>query len=219
MGKPSGSTDECGVAGNSQAYASQHQVLLDGSLLPVAFRSQSYQLARDICQYMVRREDADQPPNKLCTIMRSLVDDQLKERVDMMKELVETLDLHEREQLGLINDIATGLFDDEVVSWSRVVTLHAFCGYLARHCEEQAGAVFIDSADDIARLLAGIVVNRLGLWIVANGGWRAFEKQFPGLCMFEMSGVWKGMILLGLLAGALFVFYSSVRFMSGSSLF
>ena len=89
----------------------------------------------------------------------------------MMQKLVETLDLRDREQLNLINDIATGMFDDEVVSWSRVVTLHAFCGYLARHCEEHAGAMFIDSADDIARLLGGIVVNRLGLWIVANGGW------------------------------------------------
>ena len=89
----------------------------------------------------------------------------------MMQQLVETLELKEREQLGLINDIATGMFDDQVVSWSRVVTLHAFCGYLARHCEEKAGSTFIDSSDDIARLLAGIVVNRLGLWLVANGGW------------------------------------------------
>ena len=89
-----------------------------------------------------------------------------------MQTLVATLELRDREQLALINDIATGMFDDERVTWSRVVTLHAFCGYLARHCEERLPpAIFYDAADDIARLLAGIVVNRLGLWIVANGGW------------------------------------------------
>jgi hypothetical protein len=94
-----------------------------------------------------------------------------RDRLSMMQKLVGTLELREREQLAVINDIATGLFDDELVTWSRVVTLHAFCGYLARHCEERGGPEFVDAADDVARILGGIIVDRLGLWIVANGGW------------------------------------------------
>ena len=38
----------------------------------------------------------------------------------------------EREQLDLINEIASAMFDDEMVNWGRIVTLHAFCAYLAR---------------------------------------------------------------------------------------
>ena len=91
-----------------------------------------------------------------------------------MHKLVEHLELREREQLNLINDIATSMFDDQRVNWSRIVTLHAFCGYLARYCEEH---VFSDCADDIARILGSIVVNRLGLWIVANGGWVSSDKR------------------------------------------
>ena len=40
--------------------------------------------------------------------------------------------LQEREQLELINEIASAMFDDEMVNWGRIVTLHAFCAYLAR---------------------------------------------------------------------------------------
>ena len=54
------------------------------------------------------------------------------------------------------------------MNWGRIVTLHAFCGCLARHCEERS---IPDCADDVANLLAAFVVNRLGLWIVTHGGW------------------------------------------------
>src|SRR6218665_1714102 len=60
------------------------------------------------------------------------------------------------------------MFDDHVVTWGRIVTFYAFCGYLARHCLERD---LHDCPGAIAETLSSIVVNRLGLWIVANGGW------------------------------------------------
>ncbi len=56
----------------------------------------------------------------------------------------------------------------QVVNWGRIVTLHAFCGCIAKFCEARH---IPDCADDIANVLAEFVVHRLGLWIVTQGGW------------------------------------------------
>ena len=144
------------------------QIIFDGDWLPASFRNQSYQIARDSVRYVCRQGEPDIPRSRACKIMRNLVDDTLNSRLDMMRTLVSKLDLREREQLQLLQDVATDMFDDQVVSWGRIVTLHAFCGFLARYCEER---YLPDCADDVAHILGNIVVNRLGLWIVANGGW------------------------------------------------
>jgi len=79
-----------------------------------------------------------------------------------------------RDQLQLINDIATNMFEDQIVSWGRIVTLHAFCGYLARYCQEK---LQLNCADEIAVILSDIVINRLGLWIVVSGGWVSLSME------------------------------------------
>ena len=144
------------------------QIILDGDFLPPVFRTQSYEVARDICRYVSRGLDHDPPPNQVCSIMRSLVDDTIKDRAEMMSNLVRTLDPRHREELQLVRNIADQMFDDEQVNWGRIVTLHAFCGCLSRYCEQRH---IPDCAEDIANILAHFVINRLGLWVVTHGGW------------------------------------------------
>jgi hypothetical protein len=146
----------------------QQHFVLTGDFLPSNFRLQSLQVAKDTIHYICKHDTCLPPPNRTTLIMRSLLDDTLKNRLDMMRNLVMTLDIEERSQLELLHSIATSMFDDQVVNWGRIVTFHAFCGYLARYCEERK---IPDCGDLIAEILANIVVNRLGLWIVANGGW------------------------------------------------
>ena len=142
--------------------------ILSGDFLPPSFRSQSCQIAKDVINYVCQHEHAGAPPSKMATSMRNLIDDTLKNRLDMMCHLVMTLDVKDRSQLHLIDNIATNMFDDEMVNWGRIVTLCAFCGYLARYCEERH---IPDCSDDVTKILSNIIINRLGLWIVANGGW------------------------------------------------
>ena len=96
------------------------------------YRTQSSQVSRDIVQYLCRREDADPPPNRVCQIMRNLVDDTLQERLDMMKNLASTLSLTDRAQLQLLNDVATQMFDDQVRTAGRILDM------LAVFCEAQS---------------------------------------------------------------------------------
>ena len=148
---------------------SGEQFFLDGNFLPISFRQESFVLCRDVIEYVCRHDGARPPPNKTTTIMRSLVDDMLRSRLETMHDLVLRFDVHERDQLEMLNSLATMMFDDQVVTWGRIVTLCAFCGYLARYCREQC--LPPDYGDVIADVLNCIIVNRLGLWIVANGGW------------------------------------------------
>ena len=144
------------------------QIVLNGDFLPAQFRTQSYQIARDAVRFISRGDDYCQPPSRSSSVMRDLVKDTIRARAGMMSELVQTLDVHRREQLALIKNIANSMFDDEKVTWGRIVTLHAFCGCLAKYCE----STFIpDCADDIGNILGDFVVHRLGLWIVTHGGW------------------------------------------------
>ena len=178
-----------------QSFAQHHppppqQIILDGDFLPANFRTQSYEIAKDAVRYVCRGECYGPAPSKAAIIMRSLVEDTLKDRATMMSQLVRTLDVRDREQLQLVRNIANNMFDDEHVNWSRIVTLHAFCGCLAKYCEQRNVP---DCADDVANVLADFVVNRLGLWIVTHGGWvrkrSFFEKNslvlFPYL--FEVN--------------------------------
>lgn len=154
--------------GSHNNARSQQQFVLTGDFLPQNFRTQSVQIAKDTIHYICRHDNCLPAPSKATLIMRNLLDDTLKNRLEMMRNLVTTLDVQSREQLELLHNIATNMFDDQLVNWGRIVTFHAFCGYLARYCEERH---IPDCGDLIAEILANIVVNRLGLWIVANGGW------------------------------------------------
>jgi len=160
-------TELSSVSGKVQNCAGPTFVL-SGDFLPSSFRSESYQLAKDAINYVCRHDNAAFPPSKTAVILRTLIDDTLKYRLDMLCHMVMLLDVKDREQLKVIDGIATSMFEDEIVNWGRIVTFCAFCGYLARYCEERN---IPDCADDVARILGDIVVNRLGLWIVANGGW------------------------------------------------
>ncbi len=143
-------------------------VVLSGELLPTSFRSQSLSLARDTVYFVCRSDEAMPPVSKTAVVMRSLVQDTLNARVDMMQFLASTLEVKSREQLHLINNITNYLFEDQRVTWGRIITMFSFCGYLAKHCEDSG---IPDCAEDVSRILGNIVVNRLGLWILVNGGW------------------------------------------------
>lgn len=144
------------------------RVILNGNFLPVTFRNQSKELSRDVVHYVACPQDAPQPRNRRIQIMRNLVDDMIKDREQMLKDMVKALDIQDASQLKLIHNIATQMFDDQVVTWGRIVTLYSFCSYLARGCLQ---VNIDDCTDTIADILSDIVINRLGLWIVSNGGW------------------------------------------------
>jgi len=146
---------------------SQWELAIDGDLLPAPFRSHSLLITNDLIQYICGHTD-DPAPCKSAMIMRNIVDDILRDRLSAMRQLAEKLDIQQPDDVALLNCVATAMFDDDVVTWGRIVTLFAYAAYLARFCHEQG---LTECSQTVIELLESIVVNRLGLWILANGGW------------------------------------------------
>jgi len=146
---------------------SQWQLAIDGDLLPAPFRSHSLLITSDLIQYICGYTDAP-APCRSAMIMRNMVDDILRDRLSSMQQLAQKLDIQQPDDAALLNSVVTAMFDDDVVTWGRIVTLFAYAGYLARFCHEQG---LSECSQTVAELLDSIVVNRLGLWILANGGW------------------------------------------------
>jgi len=46
----------------------------------------------------------------------------------------------------------------------------------------------------------------------------SFDRQFPGMCFLEWTSVWKAVMVIALICGAVFAFYSSVQFLNPSKL-
>ena len=86
------------------------------------FRTHSYEIAKDVCRFVARGEDCTPAPAHRCVIMRSLVADTIKDRTQMMADLVRALDVKEREQLSLVRNIADQMFDDEQVRKSLILS-------------------------------------------------------------------------------------------------
>jgi len=160
----SGDRQEDEVAANKP---NQWYLAIDGDLLPAPFRSHSLLITNDLVQYICGHTDAP-APCKSAMIMRHVVDDILMDRLSSMRQLAEKLDIQRPDDIALLNCVATAMFDDDIVTWGRIVTLFAYAGYLARYCHEQG---LSECSETVAELLQSIVVNRLGLWILAHGGW------------------------------------------------
>jgi len=156
----------------------QWYLAIDGDLLPTPFRCRSVLITNDLVQYICGHTDAP-PPCKSAMIMRNVVDDILRDRLSSMQQLAEKLDIQQCDDIALLNCVATAMFDDDIVTWGRIITLFAYAGYLARYCHEQG---LSECSEAVAELLESIVVNRLGLWILANGGWVSCEYLLcPGI--------------------------------------
>jgi len=46
----------------------------------------------------------------------------------------------------------------------------------------------------------------------------SFDKQFPAMCFFEWTSVWKVVAVVALMCGAIFAFYSSAQLLNTSQL-
>jgi len=105
---------ETETSADSEAHTDVPQIMLDGSLLSSAFRTQSSQIISDVVHYVCG--ETDPAPCKSATIIRSLVDDLLRNRLTSMRQLADKLDVQRPDDVALLDNVATAMFDDDVVS-------------------------------------------------------------------------------------------------------
>lgn len=154
------------------------QLMMKNNIVPDQFRKCSFEIAHDVVRYMSQDEDCCPAPNKTASAMRSLVDRAFRENHGTMRQLVRTIAREGNIHLLMINSIANRLFSDGKVNWGRIVTYCTFCGYVSNYC---CSLGIQNCNEEIADALGKFVVDRLGVWIIDNGGWVqwvGFKKLF-----------------------------------------
>jgi hypothetical protein len=155
-------------------------------------------------------ENAKIAPNKYCkTIIRTVNELSVKHAM-VFKGIFNKLEVNDDDVLQTFVIVADEIFEEGQVNWGRIVSVYAFAGHLARHISnkinnnpglsdnQEENATPLRSTlikGKIASFVGQYVANKLGQWIVDQGGWDAFVKYFPEPQEFETK-IWK----FGLLA-------------------
>lgn len=112
------------------------------------------------------KEDKKKAPNKFCKTMRRTVKE-LSSRHDIaFKGMVNKLNLNSSNPFQTFVNVADEIFDDGQINWGRIVAVYAFAARLAAR-----GAEKNDFPKKISLFVGKYVANKLGKWILDNGGW------------------------------------------------
>lgn len=143
-------------------------------------------------------EDKKKANNKFCKTMRRTVRE-LSNRHDIaFKGMVNKLNLDNSNPFQTFVNVADEIFDDGQINWGRIVAVYAFAARLAARESEKKS----DFPKKIALFVGKYVANKLGKWILDNGGWEAFAEYFPDQGQIEDT-MWKGLLFTAVGLGAL----------------
>jgi len=142
-------------------------------------------------------KEKKKPPNKFCKTMRRTVKE-LSSRHDIaFKGMVNKLNLDSNNTFQTFVNVADEIFDDGQINWGRIVAVYAFASRLAAKESDKS-----DFAKKISLFVGKYVANKLGKWILDNGGWEAFSDYFPDQGEIEDT-MWKGLLFTAVGLGAL----------------
>ena len=131
------------------------------------FFTQSYKVVHDVCNYISKPTSCGCAPDQICEKVRILVDEIL-ETYPHIVQMCDGLNVIEVGDTIQVQRVLEEVFSDGVVNWGRVLTAVAFGGILSLQCEERKIEGCLDA---IPNHVTVFVVQRLGGWIVENGGW------------------------------------------------
>lgn len=167
-----GQPQEFTTASVSTEYTTQS--LADSPLTKV--RHEAETMAKDLI-LTFGEENAGKPANKYCKTLRRTVTELSTRHVMVFKGIVKKLKPDEENALQTFVTVADELFGEGQVNWGRVVAVYAFAAHLTKHLmrDNETGEQDNNTRDSfkevIAQFVGSYVANKLGQWIVDNGGW------------------------------------------------
>ena len=99
--------------------------------------------------------------------MRSIVDDALGE-YPSFEDISKRVKIENDAHIIRVKWVAEEIFADGMVNSGRIITLLVFGGLVARYCKERK---ILDSTEKIINMISTVLIEKLGLWIVQQGGW------------------------------------------------
>lgn len=158
-------------------------------------RKQAEVIGSDVvCNFGV--EDEKKSPDRFCKTMRKTVKE-ISDRHDItLKAMVNKLNMGNGNTFQTFINVADEIFEDGQINWGRVIVVYAFAARLTAHVRQR----FPDYEEKIALYVGKYVGNKLGHWILAQGGWDAFADFFSDQSTVE-DKVWKGLLFTATLGG------------------
>ncbi|BFZ01683.1 hypothetical protein BsWGS_04721 [Bradybaena similaris] len=211
QGQPQEFSTACETETTMGGMHTTTQSLADSPLTKV--RREAETMAKDLI-LTFGAENAGKPPNKYCKTLRRTVTELSTRHVMVFKGIVKKLNPAEENALQTFVTVADELFGEGQVNWGRVVAVYAFAAHLTKHLmrDIETGEKDNKSRDSfkevIAQFVGTYVANKLGQWIVDNGGWNAFVEYFPDPAEFE-DKLWTYGLMTTLGLGALATLFAT----------
>lgn len=89
-----------------------------------------------------------------------------------------------------LKQVVNQMLKDEQTNWGRIVTIYTFSFCTARYCKAHDMSNMVESIVDAT---GDCVRSHVSDWILNQGGWEAFEKQFSKEETTE-SKIWTGLL-------------------------
>lgn len=148
----------------SQVMEEGTQTVGSGSALDQV-RREAEAIAEDVI-LTFGKEDKKKAPSKFSKTMRRTVKE-LSSRHDIaFRGMVNKLNLDSNNPFQTFVNVADEIFDDGQINWGRIVAVYAFASRLATRDTEKS-----DFPKKISLFVGKYVANKLGKWILDNGGW------------------------------------------------
>ncbi|XP_060601226.1 bcl-2-like protein 1 [Ruditapes philippinarum] len=135
-------------------------------------------------------------PDRFCKTMRKTVQE-VSDRHDIaLKSMVNKLNLDDSNMFATFVNVADEIFEDGQINWGRVIVVYAFAARLNAYFR-QGNPTY---EEKISLYVGKYVGNKLGRWILDNGGWDAFADFFSDENAVE-DKIWKGLLFTATLGG------------------
>ena len=124
-------------------------------------------LAKDIVWSYIGR--SSKPPNSYAATLRRTVNEIMEKHEILFKSIVNKLDIDENNGYSTFVNVVEEMFQDSAINWGRLVSVYAFAASLAKFARSKGMAD--KYVDNIIELSGNYVANKLGKWILSQGGW------------------------------------------------
>lgn len=135
-------------------------------------------------------------PDRFCKTMRKTVKEVSDRHAIALKSMVNKLNVDDTNMFQTFVNVADEIFEDGQINWGRVIVVYAFASRLSAFLRKSNP----EFEDRIALYVGKYVGNKLGRWIVDNGGWDAFADFFSDENAVE-DKIWKGLLFTATLGG------------------
>lgn len=141
-------------------------------------------------------ENGRKCPDRFCKTMRKTVKEVSDRHAIALKSMVNKLNLDDSNMFQTFVNVADEIFEDGQINWGRVIVVYAFASRLTVYLRKSHP----EFEEKIALYVGKYVGNKLGRWILDNGGWDAFADFFSDESAVE-DKIWKGLLFTATLGG------------------